>query len=312
MRSARVAFGLVFLVSACSTSASHGPGATNDSSGPSPGGPTKRPAESCPDGYGDCNEDDSDGCETSLVFDGSNCGRRCEDGECKDRTCNVRTIVQDPLDDMQLVQPVEVAGDRVFFATAGQIWSAPKDGGDARIEVSSTALKSAGAPKVLDTIHFMVDGDGIIISIPGSSVEPFPPSEEKGTPGIFRFDRKTGEVSALMLVDPEQNRCAGEIWLHGSETITACFLPPRSFNPAPQLAVLAVSASGAVRTIFREHSNFKTGALAAVVHGFAVVKGVMDTSPTDGSAISRSTLQGACGSTTGSITTASMVRVSRS
>jgi hypothetical protein len=45
----------------------------------------------CPDGYGNCNGDITDGCEIDLMTDGNNCGacgNRCDDGDaCTTDTC---------------------------------------------------------------------------------------------------------------------------------------------------------------------------------------------------------------------------------
>lgn len=226
------------LAPACGPGGGSGSGTSTGSSGGTVQGDARAPSElDCPVGTGDCNGDPADGCETSLMFDADNCGRcgrHCDDGECRQFTC-AGVKLSDPSTSPAILKgPFVVSGDRLFFrgraaatGTSG-IWSIDKTGADARLETD------------LATTSFQVVGDTILAVVMGASGRE-----------LVVIDRRTSAVTKTYAPDVNKNECLGEqLHLAGSEAVTFCYLPARSFNKS-QNAILAIDAAGTFRTVYR-------------------------------------------------------------
>jgi hypothetical protein len=201
--------------------------------------------QKCPYGMGDCNGDPGDGCETPIVFDADNCGRcgrHCDDGECRDRTCTGTKLVDERTAAPFLVgTDIVAAGGRIYFhgadalgaAKTGNIWSMAATGGDLKMETD------------VDVAGFNVLGDTLLASI----------NVVDKTLGAFRYDllivdRKTG-AKRTVVMDAEKNECLGtRFWRTADEVISWCVLPVRSFNGS-QNTIVAVKADGTLRRLWR-------------------------------------------------------------
>lgn len=235
--------GSVVMLAACtSTEAGSGSGSgssTGDGGAPTPGSSA---ALACPYNLGDCNQDPSDGCETNLVFDADNCGRcgrHCEDGECRDRTCTGTALITGQTAPFMSGDQYVVADGRVYFvatdsvdsAKSGKVWSITVDGGDAKMETD------------VDVVGFNVIGNTILASVVAAG-RPAPAFD------LLIVNRATG-AKRTVVMDPEKNECVGtRFWRTKDEVISACVLPMRSFNGS-QNTIVAIRPDGTLRRVFR-------------------------------------------------------------
>ncbi|HMR06175.1 MAG TPA: hypothetical protein PKA88_10360 [Polyangiaceae bacterium] len=123
-------------------------GATSGGTGGGTGG-----GLTCDPGFGDCNGDATDGCETSLSDNDQNCGacgRSCLGGACSQTQCASVTLTTGQADP----GAISVDGGQVFW-----IKNSPGAGAVMRISVEGTNIVSLAAPPsgLRDVIH--VDKD---------------------------------------------------------------------------------------------------------------------------------------------------------